>query len=366
MRLIITGSLAYDTIMDFPGKFAERIMPDKIHVLSLSFLVDTLTNNIGGCATNLAYTLKLLGIDPLIMTAAGKDFGEMKEFFKKYGISTDAIKVFEDDYCSSYHVVTDCDDNQIGAFHIGASKYNKELSLFALKGRTLNSKARPYVTVRNKAVSHDNFVTIGPTDPIAMVKYVKECHTMHFPYLYDPAFQIANFTPEELKEGLAGSAITIGNDYEIALIEQKLGISHEELIVMVPVLITTLGPKGSIIETRTDAVHIKPAKVGNVIDPTGAGDAYRAGFLAGYLGTRPGLEAKGSGLNVPEGLTPETLGTRPGLERKISPDKLTICGQMGSIAAAYAVEKLGTVTHTFTKKEFIKRYQENYGTKLVL
>ena len=150
--------------------------------------------------------------------------------------------------------------------------------------------------------------------------------------MYDPAFQIGNFTPEELIEGISNAQILIGNDYEIALIEDKLKISHEELIVMVPILITTLGSKGSIIEARNDAMHIKPAKPKNTSDPTGAGDAFRAGFVAGYL---KGFD-------------------------------LLVCGQMGSVAAVYTVEKYGTQTHEFTKKEFTKRYEENFGTSVKL
>ncbi len=330
-RVIVTGSLGYDYIMDFPGRFADRIMPDKIHVLSLSFLVDKMTKNVGACATNLAYTFKLLGGDPLIVSSAGKDFHDAKQFFIKHKISIKGIHVFHDDYCCSYHVVTDQDDNQIGAFHMGAQKHNKELSLLAMKGLAFQKKARPL----------ENFVTIGPTDPVAMSKYVDECHELKLSYLYDPAFQIADFTPEELRKGLSGAAIAIGNDYEIALMEKRLGISHEKIVALVPILITTLGPKGSVIESGKDAMHIQPAKITKVVDPTGAGDAYRAGFLAGYLGVSRGDLAK----------------ARPPL---IKIQDLVICGQMGSVAAAYAIEHYGTVAHHFTKKEFEKRYSYNY------
>lgn len=355
MNVIVTGSLSYDTIMDFPGKFADRIMPDKIHVLSLSFLVETLTKHIGGCATNLAYTLKLLGVDPFIMSAAGKDFGEMGKFFKLHKITTKGIKVFDHDYCGCYYVVTDSNDNQIGSFYPGASKHNKELSLNAIQGPALCGKDGPYENCKN-------FVTIGPTDPAAMVKCVNECILLRLPYLYDPSYQIAHFSPEELRKGIVGAEIVIGNDYEIALIEQRLSISHDELITMVPILITTLGPKGSVIETPTDVIHIQPANVSTVVDPTGAGDAYRGGFLAGFLHfsfLRGGLA---------EARPPLVKITKSCLRdpRRVTADDLQICGQMGSIAAAYTVEKYGTVTHTFTKKEFIKRYYNSYNTTLTL
>lgn len=313
MNIIVTGSLGYDYIMDFSGRFADRIMPDKLHVLSLSFLVDKLQKQFGGCAPNIAYTLKLLGVEPVIMTAAGNDFAPYGKFLRQHKIDTSGIRIFKSEMCSSYFVVTDKDDNQIGSFYVGASRFNHQLKISAI------NKKSPY-----------DFTVISPTDPKAMIRYVQECRSLKCKYLYDPAFQIANFSAEELKAGITGAEILIGNDYEIALIEKQLAISHEELRVMVPVVITTLGSKGSVVETRRLSLHIKPAKPKNVSDPTGAGDAYRAGFLAGYLRKLP----------------------------------LDVCGQMGSVAAAYTVEKYGTVTHAFTKKEFIKRYEENYGSKL--
>ncbi len=313
MKEVVTGSLGYDYIMNFSGRFADRIMPDKLHQISLSFLADKLSKNFGGTAGNLAYTLKLLGAEPYIVSTAGNDFAEYRKFLDRHKISSDGIRVVSDEPCGSYHVITDTDDNQIGAFYTGAMKYNKELSL------TPSDKPQ--------------FVVVGPNDPEAMKKFVKECRDSGYRYMYDPAFQIGNFLPEELRFAIEGAELLIGNDYEIALIEQKLEISHEELLVMGPkAIITTLGAKGSVIETRHDAFHVKAARPKNVSDPTGAGDAFRGGLLAGYL--------KGYDLQV--------------------------AGQMGSVAAVYTVEKYGTVTHHFTKEEFIKRYEENYGTKIVL
>ncbi len=301
MNVVVTGSLGFDYIMNFSGRFADRIMPDKLHVLSLSFLADRLQKQFGGCAPNVAYSLKLLGIDSVIITAAGNDWQEYKKFLARHNIATTGIKVFNDEPCSSYHVITDRDDNQIGAFYVGASRYNDRL----------------------KIPKNADFVIITPTDPKAMVAYVAQCQGKR--YLYDPAFQIDNFSAEELQKGIGGAEILIGNDYEIALIKRKVDIS-------VPVLVTTLGAKGSIIETRKEAIHVPAAKPKNVSDPTGAGDAYRAGFLAGYL-------------------------------RGVS---LKVCGQMGSVAAVYTVEKYGTQTHHFTRGEFIKRYYENFGTRIIL
>lgn len=315
MGVVVTGTMGFDYIMDFTGRFADRIMPEKIHALSLSFLVDTLSKQFGGTAGNIAYTLKLLGVTPDILAPVGNDFAPYKAFLQKHHIGLSHIAVHNDVSTSAYFVMTDKEDNQIGSFFLGATKYAKDLSI-----------------AKVQKSSKKSFVILSPTEPGAMKKYVKECISHNYAYLYDPAFQIGNFSPTELREGIMGAQIFIGNDYEIALIEQKLEISHEELITMVPILISTLGSRGSIIETRKEAIHVKPAKPSDGSDPTGAGDAYRAGFVAGFL---RGLD-------------------------------LAVCGQMGSVAAVYTVEKYGTQTHEFTKKEFIKRYKENFGVSLKL
>ncbi len=309
MNIIVAGTLGFDNIMDFSGRFADRIMPDKIHKISLAPLVETYHKQFGGTAGNIAYTLKLLDVEPFIISAAGNDFAPYKTFIKKHKISPKYIKEYKDEVTGTFFVVTDQDDSQIGAFYMGATKYANQLSLEHVK-ETID------------------FVVLAPTEPTAMKKYVKECQKHKLSYLYDPAFQIAQFSPEELREGITGAQILISNDYEMSLMEQKLEISHEELRVMVPMVITTLGSKGSIIETRKESIHIKPAKPKNTSDPTGAGDAFRAGFIAGYL---RGFD-------------------------------LVTCGQMGSTAAVYTVETYGTQTHTFTKKDFVKRYRENFGT----
>lgn len=309
MDVLVTGTLGFDYIMNYAGAFGDRIMPERIHALSLSFLVDTLNKQFGGTAGNIAYTLKLLGVEPTILAPVGNDFVPYREFLQKNTMTLTHIAVHKEVSTSAYFVMTDKDGNQIGSFFLGATKYAKDLELIK-----------------------SNFVVLSPTEPTAMKKYVRECRAKNYLYLYDPAFQIDNFSAAELREGITGAQILIGNDYEIALIEQKLEISHEELIMMVPILVTTLGSRGSIIETRHDAIHIKSAKPKNTTDPTGAGDAYRAGFIAGYL-------------------------------RKFD---LQVCGQMGSTAAVYTVEKYGTQTHAFTKKEFIKRYTNNFNTILSL
>jgi len=314
MNVVVTGSLGFDYIMDFSGRFADRIMPDKIHKISLSFLVDRLNKQFGGTAGNIAYTLKLLGIEPLIQSCSGNDFASYRQFLNSHKIKTDYIRMLKQTGSGTYFVVTDKDDNQIGAYFKGALNFNHLLSVKEIKEEI-------------------DFAIIAPNEIKAMQQYVRDCQKRKIKYLFDPAFQINDFSPSDLRKGIQGAEILIGNDYEIDLIIDKLEISHDELRVLGPkIIITTLGPKGSVLETHRESIHVKPAKPKNISDPTGAGDAYRAGFLAGYL--------RGYALDV--------------------------CGQVGSVAAVYTVEKYGTVTHHFTKTEFIKRYKENFGTNLAL
>lgn len=343
VSVIVTGSLGYDYIMDFPGRFADRIMADKIHKLSLSFLVDKLSKNFGGTAGNIAYNLHFLGVTPQIVACAGNDFDQYLDHLHRHHIPTDTISVHKDVPTSSYFVITDQDDNQIGSFYVGAMKHAKDLSIAQVTDSGNHGDSR-------NRTDKQPFVVIAPTDPMAMKKYVKECRDLKVPYLYDPAFQIATFSSDELKEAIEGAAMLIGNDYEISLIEQRLAVPHEELIASVPIVITTLGAKGSTIETRNDAIHVKSAKPKNTSDPTGAGDAYRAGFLVGYLRYARFPESKKFGFR----------------ESVITIDELLVCGQMGSVAAVYTVEKYGTQTHAFTMKEFCKRYEDNYSHPLSL
>lgn len=327
-KIIVTGSLGYDYIMNFGGSFTDRIMLDKIHSLSLSFLVEKLTKQFGGTAANIAYSLKLLGHEPLILASAGNDFAPYRRFLKSKELSTQYIAVYRDVCTSAYFVQTDKDDNQIGSFFVGATQYAAKLSIAKVLNRENTAK---------------RFVIITATDPSAMKKFVKECRKLNLPYLYDPAFQIATFTPEELLEGIDGAQILIGNDYEIALIQKKLKISRKQLIVKVPLLVTTLGSKGSLLETYRHSVRIKRARAESNSDPTGAGDAYRAGLVSGLL---------------------RLTETAP--IEKLTAKQLLMCGQMGSVAAVYTVEKYGTQTHSYTKQDFIRRYRQNFHSKIAL
>jgi len=313
MAIVVTGSLGYDFIMGFPGKIADRIMADKIHTISLSLLADKLHKQFGGTAGNIAYSLKLLGVEPLVQTYVGNDFDPYQKFWKKHNIPTTYINVDAKNSSGTYFAVTDTADNQIGAYYKGALIRNSSLHL---------------------ACIHEPFdlVVISANEPKAMTQYVTECVKRKIPYMYDPSFQIGNFSKAELLQGVSHAAIFIGNDYELSLIEKQLELTHAELLALCPIVITTLGAKGSRIETKDTAIDIQPAKAKSIVDPTGAGDAYRSGFLAGF--------SRGFDLKT--------------------------CGQMGSIAAVYTVEMYGTQTHAYTQKEFCIRYKQNYKNGLVL
>jgi adenosine kinase len=286
-------------------------MADKTHKISLSFLVDKLNKQFGGTAGNIAYNLKLLGIDPFILSAAGNDFSQYDDFLKENLIETKYIKRVTDEITGSYFVVTDMEDNQIGSFYVGATKHAQDLDI-------------------PKKLSE--FAIISATTPDAMRKAVAQSIDQHIKFMYDPAFQIGSLSREDLKAGIDACQIFIGNDYEIALVERKFNIDHQELVNMVPILITTLGASGSIVEAENKKIEIKPAMVSEVLDPTGAGDAFRGGFMAGYF--------RGFDLRT--------------------------CGQMGSVSAAYTVEKYGTMTHDYAPNEFLTRYNQNYSNNLNL
>jgi adenosine kinase len=307
MAIVVTGSLGYDYIMGFPGKIEDRIMPDKIHTISLSLLTDRLHKQFGGTAGNIAYSLKLLGQEPIILTYAGNDFAPYKAFLHKNKMTSSYIAVDRTMVSGTYFVVTDRDDNQIGAYYKGALVRTPSLRL-------------------QKVHTPFDFVVISPNEPQAMVRYVEECTKRHIRYMYDPAFQIGNFSKKELRNGISHATIVVGNDYEISLLEKRASLTHPQLLRMTPIVITTLGSKGSLIESKGKRVVVAPAKAKHIVDPTGAGDAYRSGFLAGFV--------KGFDLKT--------------------------CGQMGSVAAVYTVEMYGTQTHRFSKKAFSLRYKENF------
>lgn len=307
MRIIVTGSIAYDYLMSFPGSFSEHLLPDHLSRVSLSFLVDTMEKRRGGCAANIAYTLGLLEVRPALMATVGEDFAEYRQWLERAGVDTSLVREVPGKFSASFFCSTDRDNNQIASFYTGAMAHAGELS-FAEAGRC-------------------DLAVISPNDPGAMVKYAQECRALGLRYLYDPGQQCARSTPEELVAGLVGATMLIVNDYEMELIRQKTGLGERDILQQSEVLIVTRGEKGSTIYTREEEIAVPAVVPSREADPTGVGDAFRAGFLKGLA-----------------------LGA----------DYRT-CGRLGSVAATYALEHLGGQSHAFTWDEFRRRYAEHFG-----
>ncbi|HOV25986.1 MAG TPA: carbohydrate kinase family protein [Pseudobacteroides sp.] len=308
-KVLVCGSIAYDNIMNFPGLFSEQILPDKIHNLNVSFLVKGMKRVRGGTAPNIAYSLALLGEKPMILGTAGKDFFEYRDWLNKNGVDTSYIKIVEDDYTATCYITTDVKNNQITGFYPGAMAQDPKLSL------------------KDLDLTGVSLVLIAPTEPEAMIKWVEECQKLGVSYIYDPGMQIPRLTSEELTRGIMGAKIAIFNEYEYELMKEKTGLSKDEILNSVDLLIVTLGDKGALICGRNQAVQVGVAKTVKVVDPTGAGDAFRAGLIKGYL----------------EGASLEKMG------------------RYASISAVYAVEHKGATEHFYTIDEYKARYRENYG-----
>ncbi len=309
--LIITGTLAFDYIMDFPGQFSDHILPDQLHKINLSFAVDKFARRRGGTAGNVSYNLALLKTEQILFTAAGSDFEGYKSEFEKLGIETKHILIDRKNYTSTGFAITDKTDNQIWGYFYGASDKIASLKL-------------------DKVAKKRDLVLIGPSGAAGSMNFVRQCVKSGVKYFFDPGFILTQVSDDDLKLGIKHAEYIAGNDYEITLIKKRIQGFDE--LVSGKVLITTLGEKGALIESGGKVIKIKPVKVEKAVDPTGAGDAWRAGFLAG----------------ISRGFDLQT------------------CGQMGALAAAYAVECYGTQEHKFTKSQFTKRYEDAYNTEIKL
>jgi adenosine kinase len=313
-KIIICGSIAIDRIMNFPGSFAKVIRPDKLHVLSLSVLLDELVDTQGGVGANIAYTLALLGESPVLIGSVGKDATEFVLKLTQLGINTENI--YQSGLkTASYTVLTDSDDNQIGGFYPGAMFDSETLSFEKWKGENV-------------------FTVISPHDPKAMRRQVEECRKNKFRLFYDVSQQVNNIEAEDIKSALPCTELLILNDYEFGVLCDKSCLTASELFSSVPVVVITKGAKGSEIGGKNidTNIHVSSAQINGLVDPTGAGDAFRAGFLYGYI---RGLD-------------------------------LELCAQMGSVTSAYVIEKKGTQEHFFTKEEFKIRFRQNYQNKITI
>ena len=309
MQIVVTGSIAYDYIMVFPGQFKDHILADKVHVLSVSFLVDSMKRMRGGTAPNIAYNLALLGETPAVVGTVGEDFADYRAWLEQAGVDTSMIKVIKDEFTASCFINTDLSDNQITAFYPGAMSQAHTLPIRV-------NGTRP------------DFVIIAPNDPAAMAQYAQECQHHDIPYMYDPSMQAPRMSGAELQAGAQGASMLIGNDYEFAMMAEKIGCSEAELHRLVPLTIVTKGAQGATIHVDHTTLDIPAANSKQVVDPTGAGDAFRAGFVRGYLADLP----------------------------------LEVSGRIACLSACYAIEKHGTQEHAYSASDFLARYADNYGS----
>jgi adenosine kinase len=314
MSIIVTGSIAFDNIMDFPGKFADHILPDKIHILNVSFLVKGLKKQRGGTAGNIAYTLGLLGDRPLLFSSAGQDFAGYREEVEAVGVDTSAVKFLPEDFTAICYITTDEVNNQITGFYPGAMAQDTELSLHDLPREALD------------------LLIISPTEPVAMVHFARQARELGLPYVYAPGQQIIRLSGPELTEGIEGARAIIANDYEYEMIRNKTGLTSRDMLGQDRLVFKTRGEHGSVIQTRDASVTVPVAPPDKVVDPTGAGDAYCAGVVYG-------------------------------LQRGFD---LGQAGRIGALAATYVIESYGTQAHHYSRDEFAARYAASFGEEITL
>lgn len=313
MDILLSGSVAYDYLMTFPGHFHEQILPERLKNISLSFLVDSMTRQRGGIAPNIAYTLALLGEKPRLFATVGEDFGDYRAWLEAQGVDTTWAKVIPGKFTASFFATTDKVNAQIASFYPGAMADAATLSLTELDKRP-------------------DLVVISPTDPAAMRKHAAECRQLGIPYLFDPSQQVLRLEGAELVEDMDGARFLFCNDYEYGLISKKTGLDLPAMLKMVDIVVVTKGAEGAVIYADGQEVVVPVVPEERIVDPTGVGDAFRGGFLAAY--------ARGW--------------------------DWTLCGQVGSLAAVYVLEQSGTQNHHYTREEFVNRFRQNYddGGKL--
>jgi len=313
LDILLTGSVAYDYLMTFPGLVKEQILPERRASISLSFLVESMTRQRGGVAPNIAYTMALLGANPRVMATVGVDFEEYRAWLEDKGVDTSLMEIVPDVYTASFFATTDQTNAQIASFYPGAMGHAGIQSL-----KDLPSKPE--------------LVLVSPNEPGAMTKFAAESRELGIPYLYDPSQQVLRLEGKELARDMEGAQFLFCNDYEFGLISKKTGWSLDQMLDHVKILVITRGKDGADLYAGGNAVHIPTVPEDQIVDPTGVGDAFRGGFLAGYS---HGFDWK-------------------------------LCGEIGSLAAVYVLEQNGTQNHSYTREEFVTRFRVHFddGGKL--
>jgi len=308
MQTYISGSLAYDRIMDFPGKFQDHILPEKIHIINVSFTVNGMKEKFGGTAGNIAYNLALLGEKPMIIATAGKDFADYEQWLQRHQLSLTGIRQIPEEFTACAYITTDEADNQITGFNPGAMKFP---SLYDFNG----------------LAPENTLAIISPGCIEDMRNYSRFFKEQKIPYIFDPGQSIPALSGDDMMNMITGAQMLVSNDYELEMIKKSTGWTKNDILQRTGTIITTLGEHGSIMITNGNEVKIPAAKAAKLHEPTGAGDAYRAGLIKGIVMKKNLLEA----------------------------------AQMGAVCASYAVEKHGTQVHRFTQEEFWNRYHENFS-----
>ncbi|WP_449446765.1 carbohydrate kinase family protein [Thermomonas brevis] len=310
MAALICGSLAYDTIMVFPDQFKNHILPDKVHILNVSFLVPRMRREFGGCAGNIAYNLKLLGGDPIPMATVGADFGPYREWFEEQGITLERVKVIDELFTPQAFITTDLDNNQITAFHPGAMMRSYENHVRDVPGVTIG--------------------IVSPDGYEGMLQNATEFAEAGIPFIFDPGQAMPLFNGEELRKFIEQADYVCVNDYESNLLQERTGWSERDIAGKVKAYITTRGPKGAEIHADGQTYRIPPAHESRVTDPTGCGDAFRAGLIFG----------------IEKGY-----------------DWMTI-GRMGNLMGALKVEHPGTQNQRFDYDEFAEQFRQQFSYAL--
>ena len=312
MRIAVTGSIATDYLMTFNGRFADQVLPEQLHRLSLSFLASELDRRRGGVAANIAYGMAQLGLSPILVGAVGADWTDYEAWLARHGVDTSAVHVSDLRHTARFFCTTDLEQCQIATFYPGAMSEAREIELAPIASR----------------VGGLDLVVVSPNDPAAMERHTEEARALGIPFVADPSQQLSSLDGPAISSLVTGAAYLITNDYEAALIESKTGWSSADVLSRVGVRVTTLGAKGCLIEQAGEAaIEVPVVPEERKADPTGVGDAFRAGFLA----------ARSWGL---------------GLERS---------AQVGTLVATYVLETVGTQEYALSRESFLTRLADTYG-----
>ncbi len=311
MKILVSGSLAYDRIMDFPGRFSDHIVPEKVHTINISFTVNSMVEKFGGTAGNIAYGLAMLGLEPTVIATIGKDSERYLEWLAQNHVGTDGVRVVREEFTAGAFITTDQADNQITGFNPGAMKQQAQYD---------------FSYVDPKA----SFAIVAPGNTRDMVGFTRTYKQKRVPYIFDPGQAIPALRAEDLRESVTGARLFIANDYETELVCRKVGTDVAGLLRLAGAVIVTRGEHGSRVITRDGQTDVPAVKPNRMVDPTGAGDAFRAGLIRGIVDAQP----------------------------------LPQCARMGATCAAYVVETYGTQEYAFSMAEFGARFQEAFGERV--